>query len=88
MPNVFLEAWARGVPVISLEYDPDEQIETRGLGVVAGGSQERLTEAVRSLWRDGDRRTELGRAGREYVREVHSPEAVTARWDEELSKLL
>ena len=87
MPNVFLEAWARGVPVVSLEYDPDDQIQTRGLGVIADGSQERLTDAVRSLWSDGSRRAELGRAGREYVREVHSPDAVTARWDEELEKL-
>ena len=87
VPNVFLEAWARGVPVISLESDPDSRIEELGLGIVVGGSEERLREATEALWRDPARRDELGRRGREYVREVHSPEAVARRWADALRTL-
>ncbi|MGH2957304.1 MAG: glycosyltransferase family 4 protein [Solirubrobacterales bacterium] len=88
MPNVFLEAWSRGVPVISLEYDPDGQIASRGLGLVAGGSAERLREAALRVWKDGRRRAELGERGREYVRSVHSPESVANRWAELIRELI
>jgi glycosyltransferase involved in cell wall biosynthesis len=88
MPNVFLEAWSRGVPVISLEYDPDGKIEREQLGLAAGGSPDRLREATERLWRDGKLRRELGERGRAYVREVHSPEAISRRWAEVLRGVL
>jgi glycosyltransferase involved in cell wall biosynthesis len=88
MPNVFLEAWSRGVPVISLEYDPDGKIESKRLGLAARGSPDRLREATETLWRDPKLRAELGERGREYVREVHSPEAVSRRWAEVLREML
>jgi glycosyltransferase involved in cell wall biosynthesis len=88
MPNVFLEAWERGVPVLSLDYDPDGRIDSLGLGLVAGGSAERFQEAARSLWRDPKLRSELGGNGHDYVRREHSPSAVFARWTEVLRPLL
>lgn len=88
MPNVFLEAWARGVPVISLEYDPDGRIEELGLGLVAGGSDQRLAEAARTIWRDPKLRAEMGRRGHDYVVAEHSPDAVVSRWAQVLRELL
>jgi glycosyltransferase involved in cell wall biosynthesis len=88
MPNVFLEAWSRGVPVISLDYDPDGKIARERLGIAAGGSPDRFRDAAESVWRDPDLRAELGERGRAYVREVHSPEAVSQRWAEVLRGLL
>jgi glycosyltransferase involved in cell wall biosynthesis len=88
MPNVFLEAWSRGVPVISLEYDPDGLIESRGLGYAAGGSLRALQSAARNLLSDREKRRQRGESGREYVRETHAPEAVTRRWAEQLRELL
>ncbi len=82
MPNVFLEAWARGIPVISLDYDPDGRIVADRLGVVAGGSMDRLRARTETLWRDAGLRDELGRNGRAYVRRIHSPEAVAGQWAE------
>lgn len=87
MPNTFLEAWSRGVPVVSLDYDPDGRIADLGLGMVAHSGGE-LREAVASLWRDGARRAELGARAREYVREVHLPERVSKRWAEVLRGVL
>jgi glycosyltransferase involved in cell wall biosynthesis len=80
MPNTFLEAWARGVPVLSLNVDPDSKIARNDIGVVADGSMERLIEAAASLWTDRELRTEIGERARRFIEDVHSPEAVAERW--------
>jgi glycosyltransferase involved in cell wall biosynthesis len=80
MPNAFLEAWARGVPVLSLNVDPDAKIEDNDLGVAARGSMERLVGAAASLWDDPGRRQATGERARRFIQEVHSPEAVADRW--------
>lgn len=88
MPNVFLEAWSRAIPVLSFDYDPDGKIEALRLGLVAQGSDERLVDGALALWRDPDLRSQLGENGREYVIAEHSPDAVAGRWVEILRSLL
>jgi glycosyltransferase involved in cell wall biosynthesis len=51
-PNVYLQAWIRGVPVVTL-IDPDRVIEREGLGIAAGSPAE-LVDALRQLL-DGPR---------------------------------
>ena len=87
MPNTFLEAWARGIPVLSLSVDPDARIADNDIGIVAGDSMDRMAEGARALW-DGGRRAEMGARAREFVRSVHSPDAVADRWYELLEELL
>jgi glycosyltransferase involved in cell wall biosynthesis len=88
MPNTFLEAWARGVPVLSLSVDPDARIVEQGIGIVADGSMQRFIEAAAELWEDRSARAEMGERARRFVRERHSPAAVAARWDDLLRELL
>lgn len=88
MPNTFLEAWARGVPVLSLNVDPDNRIATQGVGILAGGSMRRLVEATAAVWNDPGLRDELGGRAREFVQQVHSPEAVGRRWVDLLGEVL
>jgi glycosyltransferase involved in cell wall biosynthesis len=88
MPNTFLEAWARGVPVLSLNVDPDGKIAKNDIGVAAEGSMERLTEAAASLWRDPELRNATGERARRFIRDVHSPEAVAKRWVALLEELI
>jgi glycosyltransferase involved in cell wall biosynthesis len=87
MPNVFLEAWARGVPVLSLNVDPDEVIARQGVGIAAGGSFDRFLEGARMLWRDEQLQRRLSQAALEHVTSRHGVEAVASRWRELFAEL-
>jgi glycosyltransferase involved in cell wall biosynthesis len=61
LPNTFIEAWLRGVPVVSGRVDPDGLIARHGLGCVAEDPEE-LSRQVElrlgddELWRAESRR--------------------------------
>ncbi len=45
-PNIFIEAWACGIPVLSLHIDPGDIIKKEKLGMVANGNPDKLIEAI------------------------------------------
>jgi glycosyltransferase involved in cell wall biosynthesis len=84
MPNVFLEGWARGVPALSLNHDPDGIIERAGVGCFARGSPERLATIARRLWSHRDNQAALSARCRSYVESEHSLARVAEQWTEAL----
>ena len=70
-PSVFLEAWAAGTPVVSMQIDPDHKIRDFQLGTVAD-TIERASEAVRYLMTSASSREEMGIKSRRHVEEIHS----------------
>ncbi len=76
-PNAFLEAWAHEVPVLSLACDPDGILTRRGLGILCKDTQAMAFHLLRLLDLPDERRR-MGRLGRAYVLERHSPEKVLA----------
>lgn len=86
MPNVWLEGWARGVPALSLEFDPDGRIAREGLGIVAEAQMDALVAGASRLWEQRADRGGYGEVVRRYVEGTHSPTSVGARWAEVLSR--
>ncbi len=69
-PNTYLHAWVQGVPVVTIEIDPDGILEKNGIGIVTG-SFERLVEAVRSIRSNGAMRSEMSARAIRYARANH-----------------
>jgi glycosyltransferase involved in cell wall biosynthesis len=85
MPNVLLEAWARGVPALVLEHDPNGVVAEHGLGGFAASSPERLASLAREQWACRDDREELAQRCRNYLTDHHSIDVVATQWIELLS---
>jgi glycosyltransferase involved in cell wall biosynthesis len=81
-PNVFLEAWSHGVPLVST-FDPDNVVSERGLGVVAKDTGE-LAAGIEALlssesyWQDVSQRTTR------YYRENHTVNTTVGRLERAL----
>jgi glycosyltransferase involved in cell wall biosynthesis len=79
-PNATLEGWARGVPALTLAYDPDSLIERYGLGEFAQGSREKFVAAAIRLWEGRYETGAISERCRRYVTSEHSEDAVGAQW--------
>lgn len=83
-PSVFLEAWAAGTPVISMQIDPDHKIRDCELGKVAD-TVEGAVEAVRLLMASPERRHEMGMRSRLHVEDIHSPASAVQAFESAVS---
>ena len=78
-PNSFLQAWVRGVPVISY-FDPDGLIASEGLGVSVN-AQDQFDEALASLLQRDDERQSIGRHARQFVISRYSSQAIVHEYE-------
>jgi glycosyltransferase involved in cell wall biosynthesis len=70
-PTTFIQAWQRGVPVISLHnVNPEKLLTEKGFGVLAGSLGE-MESAVRDLLANPDRRRDIGRKARAFAQEEY-----------------
>ena len=85
-PNVFLQAWSVGLPVVAT-CDPDGIIEAHRLGCVCDSTRA-LVQAIRTLRGDRGLRDTCATSARAYVVEHHSPDRVGQCLDKLLTELL
>jgi len=88
-PLSFLEAQACEVPVVGMDTGGVREtlVEGRTGFVVAQGDIEGMAEVVAALAADSDRRHRMGRAGREFVRERLSIEAMVSGYESVLTEV-
>lgn len=85
-PNSYLQAWIRGVPVVTL-IDPDRVIEREGLGVAAR-SQAEIAGAVRRLLGDRAAWSAASRRCRAYVEREFGDEKILSTYVETFERVL
>ena len=66
-PNVFIEAWANGIPVLSLYVDPGNIIKKEKLGEVTNGNLDKLIQ----IMNDNINTDELAARAKAYVENNH-----------------
>jgi len=79
-PSVFLEAWAAGTPVVSLQIDPDHKIRNGDLGKVTD-TVDGAVEAISSFMALPARLRGMGMKARHHVEEWHSPMAAVRAFE-------
>ena len=72
-PNTFIQAWMREVPVISMDVNPDDVLESNGIGFCANGSYEKLRELLSSMVSNHSERQIMGKKARDYAEHIHTP---------------
>ena len=77
-PNSFLQAWARGVPVISF-FDPDNLITKHGLGN-SPDSLGTMIDTINIFLSDESIRIEVGNRAREFVKSNYTPSNVVKHY--------
>ena len=86
-PNTFLQAGKYGVPLLSLQVDPDGFIEENECGIVAHGDFEGLVAGLRTIREDQQTSYRFSRNNRAYVEANHSMDSSVQIVNEALQAL-
>jgi glycosyltransferase involved in cell wall biosynthesis len=82
-PNTFLQAWVRGVPVVTF-FDPDRLVRQRRLGLAADSLDDMRAALDRLLANESERR-ELGTRARRFAQAQFAPQQVARQYLELLA---
>lgn len=82
-PNTFLQAWVRGVPVVTF-FDPDSLVRQKQLGRAVTDLDE-MVDAIQALLNDDDERQRAGERSRAYAIAQFSGTRIATRYLEMLA---
>jgi glycosyltransferase involved in cell wall biosynthesis len=87
-PNTFLQCAVAGVPVTSLEVDPEGILSQHGCGLLAGGQLDELELQVRTLWSDVKLAERQALTFHRYALEHHGLDSQVERFESLLQKVI
>ncbi len=85
-PNTFIEAWQRGLPVIST-FDPDGVVASAKLGLVAQGA-DGLAGAISHMFELPQVWRQMSTRARQYFMANHSVDAIIPRFEKVFHELM
>ncbi len=85
-PNVFLQAWSTGTPVVAT-CDPDEVICRHRLGYHCESTNE-MSERIQEITHSHELQKEIGQRTHQYVSEYHSLDSIMGQLDGFLRELI
>lgn len=86
-PNTYIQAWMRETPVIALNFDPDDILKEKKIGIHSGNFED-LVDDVRYILENEDVRKEMGKRSREHAVENYDIERIGERYLEIFENLL
>ena len=75
-PNIFLHAISHGIPIISLEVDPDGIFSRHGCGLNCNGDIGLAVQSIKTLINDKHKREEIVKNAYNYAQKNHSIELI------------
>ncbi|NHN60112.1 MULTISPECIES: glycosyltransferase family 4 protein [Halorussus] len=80
-PNTFLQAWANRTPVVSLNVNPNDLLQTHDIGFCADGSTETMRKRLQELVQDEEYRHQLKINAYKHFVENHSIQQVANQYE-------
>jgi len=85
-PNTFLEGWNHGLPVVSLNVDPDNIIRSNEVGYHSETLEQMIID-INNLLENKDLRNKIGKNARKYVEKEHDINKIIIKYINVLNKI-
>lgn len=86
-PNIFIQAWSHGKPVVSLSFDPEGILSRERIGRLSGNFEQFVLD-VDDLIRDRDSRAQMGERARRLARSEFDLRINVLRLEEFLEEVI
>lgn len=78
-PNVFLQSICHGLPIISLEVDPDGLFSRNHCGICCGASFDETVNAIRLILENASIRNDISLRAFQYVKTNHASDVIESQ---------